>query len=66
MIITMVGDRPRMSVPPGFGSTQPHSLDRSTPYTARPRPAADRTAPTTSSRSRRSTGASWIRRAAPG
>jgi len=47
---------------PGFGNTRPHSLERSTPKTARPRPSADSTAPKTSSCGRWSTGASSIRR----
>jgi hypothetical protein len=62
-ISTIVGDRPMTAGPPGFGSTHPHSLERSTPKTAIPSPAADSTAPVTSSRDRVCTGASWTRRA---
>jgi hypothetical protein len=59
---TIVGETPPTEGPPGFGSTKPHSLDRSTPNTARPRPSADSTAPKTSSCGRGSTGASTILR----
>ena len=52
-----------MAGPPGFGSTHPHTLERSTPKTARPSPAAESTAPTTSRRGLASTGASCTRRA---
>ena len=47
---------------PAWAATHPHSPDRSTPKTARPRPAADRTTPTTSSRNRASGSASAILR----
>jgi hypothetical protein len=58
-----VGDSPAHEGPPAFGCIQPHSPARSTPKTESPRPRADSTAPTTSSRGRFSTGASAMRRA---
>jgi len=58
-----VGDTPSTSGPSGLGSAHPHSLDRSTPKTARPSPVADRTVPTRSSFGRLSGGASLTRRA---
>ena len=62
-ISSIVGDRPRIAGPPGFGNTQPHKLERNTPKTASPSPVADSAAPTRSKWVRFSTGASWIRRA---
>src|SRR5262245_26697110 len=60
----MVGESPTRLGAPGFGSTQPHSPERSTPYTSEPRPAADSTTPNTSNPSGRAAGgASLIRRA---
>jgi len=58
-----VPEMPNSSGADGFGSTQPHSPDRSTPKTARPRPTADSTAPTTSRCGLTSTSVSWILRA---
>jgi hypothetical protein len=57
-----VGDTPSHDGPSGFGWTQPHSPDRRTPKTARPRPVADSTTPIRSRRKRPSGGASCILR----
>ena len=47
----------------GFGETQPQTLDRRTPNTAIPRPAAESTTPTRSIFGRLPGGSSAIRRA---
>ena len=57
-----VAEMPNSSGASGFGVTQPQTLERSTPNTARPRPAADSTTPTTSIRGRSPGGSSAIRR----
>ncbi len=59
----MVGDMPNHDGPSGFGVTQPHSEERSTPKTASPSPTATRIAPTRSNPALASGGASAIRRA---
>src|SRR4051812_17457617 len=59
----MVGEIPAQDRPPGFGWIHPHSLERSTPNTSAPRPAAERRVPTMSSFGRVSDGASAILRA---
>ncbi len=56
----IVGDSPAHDGPSGLGWIQPHSPERRTPKTRSPRPNAERTAPTTSSCGRSSTGASAI------
>ena len=48
-ISQIVGERLNHSGWPGFGWIQPQTEERSTPKTRAPRPAADSTAPTTSS-----------------
>ncbi len=40
------GEAPRSCGAPGLGTTQPHSLVRSTPYTTEPRPTTDNNDPT--------------------
>ena len=57
-----VGESPAHDGPSGFGWIQPHSLERSTPKTSIPSPAAERMVPTMSSLGRVSDGASAIRR----
>ena len=47
---TTVNESPHSDGAESFASTHPHSDDRSTPYTARPRPAAERITPGTSMR----------------
>ena len=60
---TRVNESPQSDGADSFASTHPHSADRSTPYTARPRPAADRITPGTSMRWRApSASTSLIRR----
>ena len=61
-INTIVGETPPIDGPSGFGRMNPHSLERSTPNTISPSPAADKIEPTPSRCGRVSTGASWIRR----
>ncbi len=56
-------DIPNSSGASGLGVTHPQTLERSTPKTARPRPAADSPTPTRSIRGRRPGGSSSIRRA---
>ena len=62
-ISQIVGETPSREGPPALGCTQPHSADRSTPKTARPSPAAVRTAPITSRGSRSDGGESLTLRA---
>ncbi len=57
-----VGESPAHEGPSGLGWIQPHSLERSTPKTSIPSPAAESTVPTRSRLGRSSTGASAIRR----
>ncbi len=60
-ISQIVGDRPNDDGPSGFGVSQPHSDERSTPKTANPSPSAISTAPTRSNRVLASGGGSAIR-----
>ena len=62
MISQIVGESPAHEGPSALGWIQPHSLERSTPKTSIPSPAAESTVPTTSRRGRSPTGASAIRR----
>ena len=62
MISQITGDSPSHSGAPGLGRTKPHVPERSTPYTIRPRPSADSTVPTRSSRAPSSAGVSAMRR----
>ena len=55
------GDNPNQTGAPGLGSMKPHVPDRNRPYTIRPRPEADSTAPTVSSVTPSSAGVSAIR-----
>ena len=55
-------EMPNSSGASGLGATHPQTLERSTPKTARPRPAADSTTPTRSIRGRSPGGSSSIRR----
>ena len=57
-----VAEMPNSSGASGLGATQPHTLERSTPNTARPRPAADSATPTRSIRGCCPGGSSAIRR----
>ena len=57
-----VAEMPNSSGASGFGATHPHTLERRTPKTARPNPAAESTTPTKSMRGRFPGGSSSIRR----
>src|SRR5262245_26595653 len=56
----ITGESPSHSGAFGFGFTNPHEPERSTPYTTRPRPSADSAVPTRSSFTSFSAGASTI------
>jgi len=57
------GDNPSHAGAPALGWTNPHVPERKTPYTSSPRPSADSTVPTGSSRAPGSGGVSAMRRA---
>jgi len=62
VISQITGDSPSHSGALGLGWTNPHEPERNTPYTNRPRPAADKTEPTRSSFTSWSAGVSATRR----